>query len=64
MVRWIYANTHGTGGWKIMMEDKIIFELDKYTFERGLATVDLKTFINFCIKNQKHILKIKELEII
>ena len=47
-----------------MMEDKIIFELDKYTFERGLATVDLKTFINFCIKNQKHILKIKELEII
>ena len=47
-----------------MMEDKIIFELDKYTFEIGLATVDLKTFINFCIKNQKHILKIKELEII
>ena len=47
-----------------MMDDKIIFELDKYTFERGLATVDLKTFINFCIKNQKHILKIKELEII
>ena len=47
-----------------MMGDKIIFELDKYTFERQLATVDLKTFINFCIKNQKHILKIKELEII
>ena len=47
-----------------MMEDKIIFELNKYTFERQLATVDLKTFINFCIKNQKHILKIKELEII
>ena len=47
-----------------MMEDKIIFELDKYTFERGLGTVDLKTFISFCIKNQKHILKIKELEII
>ena len=47
-----------------MMEDKIIFELDKYTFERGLATVDLKTFIDFCIKNQRHILKISELEII
>ena len=47
-----------------MMEDKIIFELDKYTFERQLSTVVLKTFINFCIKNQKHILKIKELEII
>ena len=47
-----------------MMEDKIIFELDKYTFERGLATVDLKTFIDFCIKNQRHVLKISELEII
>lgn len=47
-----------------MMEDKIIFELDKYTYERGLATVDLKTFIDFCIKNQKYILKISELEII
>lgn len=47
-----------------MMEDKIIFELDKYTFEKGLATVDLKAFINFCIKNQRYILKIKELEII
>ena len=47
-----------------MMEDKIIFELDKYTFERGLATVDLKNFIDFCIKNQRHILKISELEII
>lgn len=47
-----------------MLEDKIIFELDKYTFERGLATVDLKTFIDFCIKNQRHILKISDLEII
>lgn len=47
-----------------MLQDKIVFELDKYTFERGLATVDLKTFIDFCIKNQKYILKIKELEII
>ena len=47
-----------------MMQDKIVFELDKYTFERGLATVDLKTFIDFCIKNQRHILKINELEII
>ena len=47
-----------------MLEDKIVFELDKYTFERHLATVDLKTFIDFCIKNQRHILKINELEII
>ena len=47
-----------------MLQDRIVFELDKYTFERGLATVDLKTFIDFCIRNQKYILKIKELEII
>lgn len=47
-----------------MLEDKIVFELDKYTFERQLATVDLKAFIDFCIKNQRHILKINELEII
>lgn len=47
-----------------MLADKIVFELDKYTFERQLATVDLKAFIDFCIKNQRHILKINELEII
>ena len=47
-----------------MLVDNIIFELDKYTFERKLASVDLLTFIDFCIKNQKYILKIRELEII
>lgn len=47
-----------------MLQDKIVFELDKYTFERHLASVDLKTFIDFCVKHQKHILKINELEII
>lgn len=47
-----------------MLKDKIVFELDKYTFERQLASVDLYTFINFCIKNQKYILKIRELEVI
>ena len=47
-----------------MLADKIVFELDKYTFERQLATVDLKAFIDFCIKNQRYILKINELEII
>ncbi len=47
-----------------MLVDNIVFELDKYTFERKLAGVDLYTFIDFCIKNQKYILKIRELEII
>jgi len=47
-----------------MMRDKIAFEIDKYTFERQLKNVDLKEFIDFCIRNQKHIIKIKEIEII
>ena len=47
-----------------MMRDKIAFEIDKYTFERQLKNVDLKEFISFCIRNQRHIIKIKEIEII
>ena len=47
-----------------MMRDKIAFDLEKYTNERDLKSVDLYTFIDFCIKNQRHILKIEELEII
>lgn len=47
-----------------MMRDKIAFDLDQYTYERQLKKVDLYTFIDFCIKNQKHIVKINELEII
>lgn len=47
-----------------MKRDKIVFDVSKYTYERQLRKVDLLTFIDFCIKNQKHILKINELEII
>ena len=49
---------------KYMKRDKILFDVSKYTYERQLKKVDLLTFIDFCIKNQKHILKINELEII
>ncbi len=49
---------------KYMQRDKIVFDVSKYTYERQLRKVDLFTFIDFCIKNQKHILKINELEII
>ncbi len=49
---------------KYMKRDKIVFDVSKYTYERQLKKVDLLTFIDFCIKNQKHILKINELEII
>ncbi len=46
-----------------MMRDKIAFDLDFYTFEKDLAHVDLYTFIDFCIRNQKKIIKISRLEI-
>ena len=49
---------------KYMKRDNIVFDVSKYTYERQLRKVDLFTFIDFCIKNQKHILKINELEII
>lgn len=49
---------------KCMKRDKIVFDVSKYTYERQLRKVDLLTFIEFCITNQKHILKINELEII
>lgn len=47
-----------------MMRDKIAFDIDKYTFEKQLANVDLFQFIDFCIRNQRHIVKINELEIV
>jgi len=47
-----------------MLRDNIAFDLDKYTYERQLSKLDLYEFINFCIKNQRHILKINEIEII
>jgi len=47
-----------------MTRDKIAFDIEKYTYEKELKGVDLYTFIDFCIKNQKHIVKIEELEII
>ena len=49
---------------KYMKRDKILFDVSKYTYERELKKIDLLRFIDFCIKNQKHILKINELEII
>ena len=47
-----------------MARDNIIFDVDNYTFTRGLAASNLKEFISFCIENQKYILQIEELEII
>ncbi len=47
-----------------MMRDKIAFDIEHYPIEANLKKLDLKGFIEFCIRNQKHILRINQLEII
>lgn len=49
---------------KYMMRDKIAFEVDQYTIEPHLKQVDLLGFIDFCITNQRYIIRINHLEII
>ena len=41
-----------------MIEDKIGFDLDKYPIDKNMKKLNLQEFINFCIKNSKHILKL------
>jgi len=47
-----------------MMRDKVVFDIDDYIIEKGLKKVNLYDFIKFCIKNQKYIIRIHNLEII
>ncbi len=47
-----------------MMRDKIVFDLDKYPYEKELKKMDLEEFIEFCIRNQKYIIQIEQLETI
>ena len=47
-----------------MMRDKIAFNIDDFTYERQLKNVDLLKFIDFCIRNKKHIIKSNDLEVI
>ncbi len=47
-----------------MMRDKIAFDIDKYPYEKELKKKNILQFIDFCIRNQKYIVKIHELEII
>ena len=47
-----------------MMRDKIAFDIEKYPYETELKKKDILGFIDFCIRNQKYIVKIHELEII
>ena len=50
--------------YKYMSRDNIDFDVSKYTNEVALRKIDLYCFIDFCIRNQKYIVKIDELEII
>ena len=44
-----------------MMRDQMPFDIDKYPVEKGLRKLDIKGFITFCCDNQKHILRLNEL---
>lgn len=47
-----------------MMRDKIVFDIDKYPVEANLKKLDLIGFIDFCVRNQKHLIRVPALEII
>lgn len=40
-----------------MMRDNIVFEIDDYDYERDLRKLNFIEFVDFCIKNQKTILR-------
>ena len=47
-----------------MMRDGIVFEIDRYLVEEDLKKLNLYEFIEFCIRNQRKIIRISQLEII
>ena len=40
-----------------MMRDKISFDMEKYAYEKELKKMNLEEFIDFCIRNQKYIIR-------
>jgi len=44
-----------------MIEDKVGFDLDKYPLDKNIKKLNLQQFIDFCIKNSKHILKLNNI---
>ena len=40
-----------------MMRDKIVFDIEKYAYEKELKKMNLEEFIDFCIRNQKYIVR-------
>lgn len=49
---------------RYMMRDGIPFEIDRYIVDKSLKKMNLLDFIEFCIHNQKRIVRINQLEII
>lgn len=47
-----------------MMRDGITFDIEKYPVQEALSKMNLLEFIEFCIRNQKSIINIKQLEIL
>lgn len=46
------------------MRDGIVFEIEHYPVDKHLKKMNLFEFIQFCIRNQKKIVRIQNLEII
>ena len=40
-----------------MMRDKIVFDSDKYAYEKELKKMNIEEFIEFCIRNQRYIVR-------
>lgn len=49
---------------RYMMRDGIAFEIDRYIVEKDMKKMNLYEFIEFCIRNQKRIVRGNELELI
>lgn len=45
-----------------MMRDNIPFDIDKYRIEPALAKIDIYGFIDFCINNEKYIIRLSDLK--
>ena len=41
-----------------MIEDKIAFDIDHYPIDKNMKKMNLFEFIQFCIRNNRHILKL------
>ena len=40
-----------------MMRDKIVFDTKKYAYEKELRKISIEEFIDFCIRNQRYIIR-------